>query len=111
MKKQYRINKKSDFEKLFEAKKIYFSRFLIVKSVPNDLAYPRFGMIISTKVSKRAVDRNKIRRRIREIFHLHFNEIKPGVDILAIAKSSMLKLTYKETESEVLKGLKYLHLT
>lgn len=35
---------------------------------PNDLEYARLGVIVSRKISKRAVDRNYIKRSIREFF-------------------------------------------
>lgn len=48
---------------------------------------PRLGMAVSRRVSKLAVERNRIRRQIRESFRLHRNGL-PDFDILIIARGS-----------------------
>lgn len=108
MKKKFRLTKTNDFKKLFDEQRIFYSQNIILKAVKNDLEYSRFGIIVSTKVSKRAVDRNKIKRRIREILRINYNNIKQGIDVLVIAKRAVLDKEYRDIESDVLKGLQFL---
>lgn len=53
----------------------------------NDLGHARLGLAISKRVSKRAVERNRIKRVIRESFRSGRTEL-PQVDVLVIARSS-----------------------
>lgn len=48
---------------------------------PNNLAHARLGLVVSKKISKRAVDRNFIKRTVRELFRLHASELS-HVDIV-----------------------------
>jgi len=52
----------------------------------------RLGMAVSRRVSKRAVQRNRIRRVIRECFRLHRHEL-PTFDLLLIARTSAVEQT------------------
>lgn len=54
-------------------------------------AAARLGMAVSRKVSKRAVERNRIRRQIRETFRLIRAQL-PSVDLLVIARTSATTL-------------------
>ncbi len=68
LKKRYTIRKKKDFKKILKQKKAFRGKYFIVKKIENDLDYSRLGVIISTKVSKKAVVRNKIKRQIKACF-------------------------------------------
>ncbi|MDD5455448.1 MAG: ribonuclease P protein component [Candidatus Margulisbacteria bacterium] len=58
----------------------------------------KVGIIASKKVDKLAVGRNKIKRTVREIFRLN----KPFVvgDYVIIAKSSILKMSYRDIKED-----------
>lgn len=60
-----RLKKKKDIEKVFEEGQVFKEGFLIFKIAKNNSGKIRFGFIVSQKVSKRAVLRNKIKRRLR----------------------------------------------
>lgn len=46
----------------------------------------RIGFSIGLNFSKKAVERNRVKRRLRNIFHKHIKEIKKGLDIVVIMK-------------------------
>lgn len=48
---------------------------------------PRLGMAVSRRVSKRAVERNRIKRQIRESYR-HIRPQLPALDILVVARTS-----------------------
>ena len=73
LKRINRLTKKKDFDNVFKNGVGSYNKTLGVKAVNNNLEIDRFGIIVSTKVSKLAVMRNKIKRQIREIIK---NEIK-----------------------------------
>jgi ribonuclease P protein component len=47
---------------------------------------PRLGLAVSIKVAGNAVERNRIRRTVRESFRLHQHEL-PAVDLVVSARS------------------------
>ncbi|MDV6328507.1 ribonuclease P protein component [Idiomarina sp. PL1-037] len=59
-------------------------------ATPNELGHPRIGVTVSKKRAKRAVDRNRIKRQIRETFRLRQHKI-PAFDIVIIAKQGIVE--------------------
>lgn len=75
----------------------------IFKSKKNGLMRNRFGIVVSKKVDKRAVSRNKIKRMFRgALLDLNKNML-PGHDILFIARPGILNKT-KEENQELIKS-------
>jgi ribonuclease P protein component len=56
-----------------------------VYSAPNQLSQARLGITVSRKVSARAVQRNRIKRQVRESFR-HYRSTLCGVDLIIIAR-------------------------
>ncbi len=54
------------FQAVYKAGRRYDGRFMSVFVTPNDLSFDRFGITASRKVSRRAVDRNRMKRLLRE---------------------------------------------
>lgn len=50
-------------------------------SYPNELGHARLGMVIGKRQFKRAIDRNRMRRIIRETFRLYSPDL-PAVDVV-----------------------------
>ncbi len=59
---------------------------LILKVKKNDLGITRIGFSIGLNFSKKAVERNKIKRQLRAIAFQELNQIKPGFDIIVMVK-------------------------
>jgi ribonuclease P protein component len=66
----------------------------------NDLGYPRFGIVISKKLAKSAVKRNKKRRQIYEIIRQSL-PISDSSDIVLLAKHPVMDLTFDELNRAV----------
>lgn len=60
-------------------------------ATPNSLGHPRIGVTVSKKRAKTAVQRNRIKRQVRETFRLRQHKI-PGFDIVVIAKQGIVDL-------------------
>ena len=110
--KEFRITKKTDFDAFFGPafKKVKgqsaSTKSLILKTKSNDLSNSRFAFIISTKVDKRAVARNKIKRQLRAIVKKHLNKLRPKTDFLFITQKPIAKLDFEQIEKDVLSLLK-----
>ncbi len=102
-----RLTKKKEFENVFKKGKSSYNEIVGIKVVLKTVNSVRFGIVISNKVSKKATKRNRIRRQVREIFWLTLNKIKQG-DYVLIARPAIVKKTYKEIESSIIKNLRKL---
>lgn len=62
----------------------------------------RLGITVGTKIGK-AVIRNRIRRRIKEIYRLNEEKLKTGYDIVIVARVRSREAQYRELENDILK--------
>lgn len=75
-----------EFKFFFKQSKKKTSEFFTVLYKANHQENARLGLIISKKFIKRSVDRNRLKRVIRESFRLHRQSLK-GLDILVLIRS------------------------
>lgn len=71
---------------------------------PNRGGKNRLGLTVGTKVGK-AVVRNRVRRRLREIYRLHESQLRPGWDLVVVARTRAAFAPYRELERDFLKAL------
>jgi ribonuclease P protein component len=101
-----RLKNKKDFDEVFKRGKGVEGIFLFLKVNNNSLEESRFGFVVSQKVNKKAVVRNKIKRRLREIIINRKNFIKKGLDVIILAKKGAEQRTFLETQEELTRLLK-----
>ena len=101
MDKVNRLRSNMEFKKVYSGGKNYWNKYLIIYVRKNNLNYTRIGYSISKKVGNSVV-RNKIRRRMKEIYRLKLNNIKEGYDIIIIPKRNAVNISYLELESAML---------
>ncbi|MFA7252933.1 MAG: ribonuclease P protein component [Patescibacteria group bacterium] len=84
LKKNNRLQKQRDFQKVFKLSKPVYSGHLYLRAAqnPNSQTLTRFGFIISNKIDKRATRRNFLRRQLRALILDNLSEIKGGLDII-----------------------------
>ena len=77
-----------------------------MKIKKNELPYSRFAVVTSLRVSKKAVERNRLRRQIWEILRKSLGKIKNGFDTVFVVKANLLGKKYDQIETEMEKILK-----
>lgn len=77
------------------------SRFFVLKLDSGKPRSRKFTIVVGSKVSKKAVQRNLIKRRIKEIVKKHASEIKPEKGVIIIAKSAVLGERYEVLEKDL----------
>lgn len=97
-----RLRARSDYLRVQKTGKKTKGRFLILLSLENGSATSRFGLTVSGRLGN-AAKRNRIRRRIREIERIHRHRIKPGFDIVAIARDRARNADFTDMKEEYLK--------
>jgi ribonuclease P protein component len=96
--KQHRLKARGDFQGVFAAhKKARLGPFTVLCR-RNNLSCSRFGFVVSTSVSKKAVSRNVIRRQLHEIVYTSLPRLRSGHDCIVRVFPEALHLSYKEKE-------------
>lgn len=75
------MRRPAEFKSVFAQGRRTHNEFFTVRTRANALTGARLGMSIAARTMKRAVDRNRLRRLIRESFRMH-QHILPPVDIV-----------------------------
>ena len=97
------------FRRLYAKGKTAATPCLALYCRRNGRQHSRLGITVSAKLGK-AVLRNKLRRRIREIYRLHQEEILPGWDIVAVARVRAAHSSYSALERSFLSAADKLEL-
>lgn len=83
--RQERIRLRSEFDRIYAARRFASNDQLTIYVLENGLDYSRLGLSVSRKVGG-AVVRNLVRRRIKEAFRKNKADLPIGLDILCVAK-------------------------
>lgn len=93
MKYSVSLKENRAFRRLYSKGKFAACSTLVLYWRPNRMEKNRLGLTVSTKLGH-AVVRNKIRRRLREIYRLHEEEFKKGVDLVIVARARAPQVDY-----------------
>ncbi len=103
------LKENSAFRRLYQRGKSAGSRYLVVYCRPNRLGYNRLGLTVSTKLGH-AVVRNRVRRRLREIYRLNEATLKQGFDLVVVARSMCIDAPFDALSSSFLSSMDKLDL-
>lgn len=93
--KDERIRKRQDYLRIYQQGVRSHTGFFTIITCPNQSGIRRLGMTVSKKVGN-AVQRNRIKRLLREFFRLNKSRLPASQDIVIIAKSGIYPLTYND---------------
>jgi len=94
-----RVRSRADYLKVQRSGRKVGGRYLIILSMDNNLPASRFGITVSRKTGN-AVNRNRIKRRIRELQRLNRSSIVPGKDIVVIATPKASGAHFEDMKTE-----------
>ena len=97
-----RLTEASLFREAFAQRRTFVGRLMVLWLRKGDDSSCRLGVVTSKKVSKRAVDRNLGRRRIREAFRVNRHLFKDDVDVVIVCRRNILRATQADVERELL---------
>lgn len=99
----HRLSRTQDFSKVYLrglSKKGTYGKLVLYRR--NDGNPWRLGISVSAKVGG-AVERNKVKRQIREIFRKNFTQIQESLDIVYVVWN--IGATFRQREQEILRLL------
>lgn len=79
--REARLVDKADFDRVFADNQRARTDYLMVMARPNQVGYPRLGMVVAKRLLARAVDRNRVKRCVRESFRHALPEL-PACDFV-----------------------------
>jgi len=87
----HRLTKPGEFQRVFAQPQKSSDRYFTVLAVRNDLGHDRLGLAIAKKNIKKAVDRNVIKRTVRENFRIQQN--MGNIDVVVMARRDALEVS------------------
>jgi ribonuclease P protein component len=103
MVKRWALTKRAQYETVYKSGRAKSDYLIVIKILANKLDYSRYGFSVSKSVGN-AVKRNYIRRTLKEIARL--TPIKPGFDIVFIARQSAGNANFHQIKNAVIKLLR-----
>ena len=91
-----------EFRRLYAKGECARSPLMVIYCRRNRVQKNRLGITVSTKIGK-AVIRNRVRRRLREIYRLNEEKLRPGSDIVLVARTRSRYAAYGALEREFIR--------
>ena len=97
------LKKNYEFQRLYSKGKSAVNPYLVVYARKTKKGDMRIGFTVSTKLGK-AVVRNRVRRRLREIYRLNEERFVPGVEIVVVARVKAVRASYVQLQEAFLQA-------
>lgn len=94
---------------LLKKGKKFGNGYFFIKYHKNNYSFSCFSVVVSVKIFKSAVKRNRMRRQIYEIIRLNLQQLPCGYNIIVLAKIAASKLKLTALKQTVLQSLKNIH--
>lgn len=106
LRRDLRLSSKRDFNKIYKFGKTSHGKNVLCKAFAIEKGNTKVAVVVSKKVSPKAVVRGRIKRRIREIIRKDWSSIPQNYNILVIAKNDSSKIDSLELGRDVLGCIK-----
>ena len=97
------LTENRDFKRLYASKKHAVTPFFVLYCKKNRLGFNRLGMTTGVKLGC-AVKRNRIRRRLKELYRLHEEKFGASFDLVIVGRSRALFAPFAAMEAAFLDG-------
>ncbi len=105
MQREHRLRRQADFQRVRQGGRSWAHPLVVLNANPNGLDYSRVGLLASHRVGG-AVKRNRARRLLREAVRRHMPEIKPGWDLVLVARPALALQKQQPVEEALLQLLR-----
>ena len=102
----YRLRTAADFNKTYQRGRSINADAMYIKHYQSHLANSKVAVVVSKKVSKKAVVRNRCKRRVIEVVRKSWQHVLPGHNLIITIKQDISKLPAPEVEAIVVDIIK-----
>ena len=102
MKRAVTLKKNHEFRRLYQKGTSAAASGLVLYCRGNRLGHNRLGITTSVKLGN-AVVRNRTRRRLREVYRLHAQELRQGYDVILVGRSRTATMPWQELNEQFLR--------
>jgi ribonuclease P protein component len=95
---KFRLRKSTDFKRVRRLGNSYAHPFVVLVKHPNQEGFSRFGVAAGRSIGN-AVERNRAKRRIREIIRPRVTRILDGWDIVFLARNAINRASFTELKA------------
>ena len=103
------LKKNHEFKRLYNKGKSAVSNCVVVYCRRNGRKENRLGVTVSTKIGG-AVQRNRVRRRLKEIYRLNEGSLPSGYDVVIVARMRSRYASFGELEASVISLFRRLNI-
>ncbi|MBN2301604.1 MAG: ribonuclease P protein component [Lentisphaerae bacterium] len=100
--RRQRISDSAVFREAFDAGSRYVGKFVVMLLRTGPEADLRLGVVASKRTFRRAVDRARAKRLMREAFRLNRYRMSGATDVVLVARRRILEVSAKEVGDELL---------
>ena len=98
--KKYRFHSRGGVRYVYQHGKTVRSSRMSLVFVPNSRGFTRVAVVVSKKVMKSAVGRNRIRRRVYEALRVNFDDIPKKMDyVFVVYSKDISRIPFRELEN------------
>ena len=110
---EFRFHGRGGLRFLHKNAQSYRSRYFIFKVIPiRNRSYSRFAVIVSKKVHKSAVGRNRIRRRVYELIRTKLHDLPMSYDVaVMVVSGEVIQADYRDLEKAFIESCSAVGLT
>ena len=99
--KQKRICKNREYQIVYRKGRSFVNRLAVIYILPRPSQQTRVGFVTGKKIGC-AVERNRCRRLMKEVYRLHQYELEDGYDIVLIGRGFLKDVNYANAEKSIL---------
>jgi len=99
--KENRLPLRKELHRIQKEGKIFHFLFFSLLIAENNLSISRFGFIVSKKIHKRAVKRNRVKRLLRASVYSFLAKLKPGFDAVFLTRKKILTEDFQAVSAVV----------
>jgi len=97
-----RLSQESEITTTKRNGRAVYNSFFKIKYLISDKNDSRFAVVVSTKVSKKAIQRNRLRRQCLEIIRLNLKNIKPFYNVVVWVNQKTIDADYSDLEQQLM---------